>query len=168
MLVRDLPDDAKQELRKMYAQDTAFLERLWQLTLEEASLWIKTRLEDSKQTIERKQRRLAMEGEINDLARSVSEQYPDLPLYKVEYFLHGEARKRFQTLMRELNKMSRVPLVRYGRQPWHTAVEEEIQRRHDTTIDSVVEATLARDPAYPAGRVRAYATYILETALGER
>jgi hypothetical protein len=52
--------------------------------------------------VEQRRRCLAVAREIDGLARSVGELYPDLPLYKAEYFLHGEARKRFQALVREL------------------------------------------------------------------
>jgi hypothetical protein len=107
--------------------------------------------------------------EINDLARSVSEKYLDRSLYKVECFLHEEVRKRFQALMSEFNATSQVPLITHDRQPCHRAVEEEIQRRDtdiDNDIDTVVDAVLRRDPAYPSERVRAYTAYILETASG--
>jgi hypothetical protein len=67
-----------------------------------------------------RRRRLAVEQEIDKLTRSVSKKYPDLPLSKAEYFLHGKARKRFQDLLRELKEMSCVHLVTQDRQRDHS------------------------------------------------
>jgi hypothetical protein len=125
MLIKELPDDVKQEIRARLPDHISF-ESIENLPLNELPRWMAALREDLERRIERKRRRLAVEQEINDLALSVSEKYSDIPLWKVEYFLHGEVRKRFQALMRELDEMSQVPLVTYGRQPWHRAVEDEI------------------------------------------
>jgi hypothetical protein len=61
--------------------------------------------------IEQRRRRLAVQQEIDGPVRPVVKLYPDLPLYQAEYFLHGKARKRFQALVRELKKLSCVPLT---------------------------------------------------------
>jgi hypothetical protein len=170
MRINELPDGVKQKLREVLAGDLPW-ENIQNLTLEELDLWVKAKLEDLEQALERKRRRRAVEAEIGDLARSVSEKYPDLPLWKVEYFLHGEVRKRFQELMREIDEMSRVPLVTRNRQPWHQAVEEEIDfqlSRGPTDIDSIADAVVKRDRAYPPERVREYTAYILETSAGLR
>jgi hypothetical protein len=170
MLIRDLPEDEKQKLREVLAGDPPW-ELIQDLTLEEASLWIEAQLEDRQQAIERRRRRMAVEEELDDLLRSVGEKYP-IQLWKVEYLLHGEARKRFQTLIHELKEMSQVPLVKRDRQLWHQAVEKEIylqlRRRGATDIASVVAAVLKRNPDYPSDRVREYTAYILETSAGIR
>ena len=64
--------------------------------------------------IEQRRKRLAVAQEIDKLTRSISKKYPDLPLLKAEYFLHGKARKRFQVLLRELEEMSGVRLGHTG------------------------------------------------------
>jgi hypothetical protein len=166
MLIRDLPDEVQQQqkLREVFADDPATLEKIRNLTLDEAVLFIQADMEDRDQRMARKQRRWAVEDEIDDLARSVREKYPDIKLRQVEYFLQDEVSKRFQALMRELHEMSHVPLVARDRQPSHQAVEEEITfqlKQGGTYIDSVVAAVLKRNPAYPPERVREYATYIL-------
>jgi len=168
MLIKELPDDVKQEIRARLPDHISF-ESIENLPLNELPRWMAALREDLERRIERKRRRLAVEQEINDLALSVSEKYSDIPLWKVEYFLHGEVRKRFQALLRELDEMSQVPLVTYGRQPWHRAVEDEINlqlKRGATDVDSVAAAVVQRDSTYPAEQVRAYARYILETSAG--
>jgi hypothetical protein len=97
----------------------------WNLTVQQFSFDVLARLdltashpfwpaEDHHTPVEQRRRRLAVAQEIDDLVQSVSGKYPDLPVWKVEYFLHGEARKRFQALIREpreLKEMSCVPLA---------------------------------------------------------
>jgi hypothetical protein len=41
-------------------------------------------------------------------------------------------------------------------------------RRGTCSIESIADAVLARDPAYPAVSVREYTAYILETSAGMR
>jgi len=168
MLIKELPDDVKQEIRAQLPDHISF-ESIENLPLNELPRWMAALQEDLERRIERKRRRLAVEQEINDLALSVSEKYSDIPPWKVEYFLHGEVRKRFQALLRELDEMSQVPLVTYGRQPWHRAVEDEINlqlNRGATDVDSVAAAVVQRDSTYQAELVREYARYILETSAG--
>jgi hypothetical protein len=52
--------------------------------------------------IERRQRRLAVAQDLDELARPVAKKHPDLPLWQAEFFLRGKTKKRFQSLMREL------------------------------------------------------------------
>jgi hypothetical protein len=140
------------------------------LTAEELTLFCDARPEDLERKLERIRRRAAVELEVMDLARSVTEKYPELLLRKVEYFLHGEVRTRFEQLRHDLGEMSSVLLVTRDRQPWHQAVEREIytEMKRGTDIGSVVTAVMRRDSTYPRDRVRAYAEYILETAAGLR
>jgi len=180
MLIRDLPEEAKRELRALLEADGERWELIEGLTPEEFDLWFKAREEDDAARLERINRRLAVETELRELERPVLNQYPDLPWRKVEYFLHGEARARFQQLRRELREMSDGPLVTRNRQPWHEAVEQEIEihlrkggfsihpHKGWFTIDQVVAAVLARDSVYPPEPVRQYSTYILETWAGLR
>jgi hypothetical protein len=170
MRITELPEDVKQELREALVGHMPW-ESIQNLTVEELSVWVTAKLEDHEQAMERRRHRLAVEDEIDDLGRSVWEKYPDLSVYKVEYFLRGEVRQRFQALLCELTEMSCPPLVTRNRQPWHGAVEEEIvfQVEHGSMdIDRIVNAVLGRDPSYPPDRVREYTRYILETATGVR
>ena len=94
MFVRDLPPEKKKKLRTLVEPTGERWEVIENLSINEAADWMKAREEDCLAQLERKRRRLALGQELNDLARSVSEQYPDLPMGKVEYFLHGEVRAR--------------------------------------------------------------------------
>jgi hypothetical protein len=101
----------------------------WNLTVSQFSMDIQAQLDlasdhpffppEDHTPIEQRRRRLAVQQEIDGLVRSVAKLYPDLPLYQAEYFLHGQARKRFQALVRELQEMSRVPPVTKNRQRDH-------------------------------------------------
>jgi hypothetical protein len=101
----------------------------WNLTVSAFAMDVKAQLHiiancpyfppEDHRPIEQRRRRLAVEQEIDKLTRSVSKKYPDLPLSKAEYFLHGKARKRFQDLLRELKEMSCVHLVTRDRQRDH-------------------------------------------------
>ena len=63
-----------------------------------------------------------------------------------------------------------MPLVTRDRQPWHSAVEEEIcrglGRPGGFTIDDVVNAVLSRDSDFPPDSVRRYTQFILEASAG--
>ena len=172
MLIRDLPTEEREGFRALIEQAGQSWEVIQGLTIQEAHDWMQTLAGDSSASLERKRRRLAVEKELNALAHPISERYPDLPMGKVEYFLHGEQRARFQELMRELQEISKVPLVTRDRQPWHRAVEEVIccglHQDGGCTVEDVVDAVLGRDPAYPAAPVRRYVEYLLETSAGMR
>jgi hypothetical protein len=163
MLIKELPDGVRRELRARLPDDVP-LESVANLTISQLPLWFQARCEDLDRKIGHQLRHLACLRELDEITQPCA----DLPLSKVEYFLRGAARTRFQTLMRELDELSEVPLVTYHRKKWHSAVESEIARSGSTNVDGVVAAVLAQDPAYPAERVRAYAEYILETAAAER
>jgi hypothetical protein len=81
--------------------------------------------------LEQRRRRLAVEQEIDKLTRRVSKKYPDLPLLKAEYFLHGKARQRFQALLCELKEMSCVHLVTQDRQRDHAETPRPSGGRQD-------------------------------------
>jgi hypothetical protein len=93
----------------------------WNLTVQQFSFEVRAQLDmtashpfwpaEDHTPVDQKRRRLAVEQEIDGLARAVGELYPNLPLYQAEYFLHGAARRRFQALVRELKEMSCVCLV---------------------------------------------------------
>jgi hypothetical protein len=172
MLVQELPEEERHQLRALLEAAGERWDRVEGFTLEELQQWFGAREDDLKAKLERTQRRLAVETELSELADLVTDKVGDIPMGKIEYFLHGAERERFQELMRELGEMSEVPLVTRNRQPWHDASEQELNRalnrKGGCTIDDVVKAVLARDSAYPAGSVREYVTYILETSAGLR
>ncbi|MGA7235932.1 MAG: hypothetical protein WBY44_09640 [Bryobacteraceae bacterium] len=89
--------------------------------MEELALWLETWREDYQANIDRPRRRISVEQELAELERPVRERYPDLPIDKIEYFLHGRHRARYQVLVRELTEICTVPLVTRDRQPWHGA-----------------------------------------------
>jgi hypothetical protein len=172
MLIHDLPEEGKRQLRTLIEAAGVNWEQIEGLTLDELQALIKPCMEDAEACADRNRRRLAIEEELNELAHPISAQYPGMKMWQVEYFLHGEDRARFQQLMRELDEMSRVPLAIRNRQPWYRAVEEELHRGPHRigrcSVESVVQAVLKRDSTYPAGPLRQYVTYILETSAGMR
>ena len=119
---RDLPEATKQGIRAL----TIVAGEPWDipedLPVEELALWLETWRDDYQAKINRQRRRISVEQELAGFARPVRERYPDLPMDKVEYFLHGKDRARYQVLVRELTEMCTVPLVTRDRQPWHGAV----------------------------------------------
>jgi hypothetical protein len=104
--------------QRRFQEREALMGDPWNLTVQQFSMDVEAQLSmvashpfwpaEDHTPIEQRRRRLAAEQAIDDLARSVGELYPDLPLHKAEYFLHGEARKRFQALVRELKEMRLV------------------------------------------------------------
>jgi hypothetical protein len=172
MLIRDLPTEQREQFRAWVERAGQPWEVIQGLTMYEAHDWMQTCVEDSSARLERMLHRLAVQEELFALADPVNERYPDLPMEKVEYFLHGKQRARFQELMRELAEISKVQLITRDRQPWHGAAEEAIccglEQGGGCTVEDVVDAVLARDPAYPGEQVRRYVEYILETAAGMR
>ena len=171
MYVKDLSPQDRERLRTLTEQAGEQWENIQNLTVNELADWMHAREEDARARTARIERQLVLKQELADLAKPISDQFPALPLWKVEYFLHGDARSRFQAILRELAEVADVPLVTHDRQAWHGAVEAEISmqlRRRSCSVESIVGGVLDRDPEYPPARVRAYATYILETSAGMR
>jgi hypothetical protein len=181
MLIRDLPEEARRELHAAVEAHGERWELIEGLTVEEFEDWMGARADDAKARAERNRRFLLILAELWELEDKAVQIAGNVESWKLEYFLHGEDRVRWQQLRREAEEMCTVPLVTRNRQPWHGAVEQELIRglerkkgcATDQVVAAVVAAVLARDSSYPAEPARRYAEYflempyLLETAVGE-
>ena len=106
-LIRDLPEDEREELRTSLEAAGCSWQEVEGLTRREFAVWINAEADLSKAQLDHSSRTLSVMQQLHRMARPIWKKH-DMPMWKVEYFLHGEARTRFQALLRELKEIEAI------------------------------------------------------------
>ena len=186
MKIRDLPDDARNEICAYLRDAGTDPAEVEDMSLEELPLFAQAKAEDAERRMAYLLHQRQLVAEMTNLLKPVEAKHPGLPLCKAAWFLPQAQQQRVYTILREMNQRARPVLVTRDRQPWHAAVERVIEIEHkldftredgvrgflvtsaeslDAMIDRTALHVLAMNSTWPPDLVRRYTEQII-SALG--